>query len=255
MSTIINKQLFFGTALLYNETTATFEWLFQTFKRAMSGKEPKTILTDQCAAIINAIGTIFPNSTHRLCVWHIYQNVAVHLSHVFQGSKIFKKYYSKCVFDFEEVHEFITAWKKMIEYKLSDNEWLHHLFENKEKWALVYGQQTFCADMICTQKSESLNALMKRYLQVRLNLLEFFKHFERAIGDRTHAELQRDSYASQTSPRLPKVCMLIQASNAYTPAFFKIFREEYDMVMGCCLYNNNHTLTISEYKVIDSAKH
>lgn len=152
MSTIINKQLFFGTALLYNETTATFEWLFQTFKRAMSGKEPKTILTDQCAAIINAIGTIFPNSTHRLCVWHIYQNVAVHLSHVFQGSKIFKKYYSKCVFDFEEVHEFITAWKKMIEYKLSDNEWLHHLFENKEKWALVYGQQTFCADMISTQK-------------------------------------------------------------------------------------------------------
>ena len=37
----------FGAALLYDETADTFEWLFETFKRTMSGKEPKTILTDQ----------------------------------------------------------------------------------------------------------------------------------------------------------------------------------------------------------------
>ncbi|EAZ01211.1 hypothetical protein OsI_23236 [Oryza sativa Indica Group] len=84
---------------------------------------------------------------------------------------------------------------------------------------------------------------------------DFFKHFERAVDDRRHAELQSDFYASQTSPRMPKVHMLIQASKAYTPAIFEIFREEYDMVMGCCLYNNDHTLSTSEYKVIDSAKH
>ncbi|XP_066159771.1 protein FAR1-RELATED SEQUENCE 5-like [Oryza sativa Japonica Group] len=221
----------FGAALLYDETTSTFEWLFETFKRAMSGKEPRTILTDQCAAIINAIGTVFPNSTHRLCVWHMYQNAAVHLSHIFQGSKTFKNDFGKCVFDFEEVDEFISAWNKMIEeYNLNDNQWLHHLFEIKEKWALVYGRQTFCADMKSTQRSESLNALLKRYLH-------------------------SDFYASQTSPRMPKVHMLIQASKAYTPAIFEIFREEYDMVMGCCLYNNDHTLSTSEYKVIDSAKH
>ncbi len=196
----------FGAALLYDETTSTFEWLFETFKRAMSGKEPRTILTDQCAAIINAIGTVFPNSTHRLCVWHMYQNAAVHLSHIFQGSKTFKNDFGKCVFDFEEVDEFISAWNKMIEeYNLNDNQWLHHLFEIKEKWALVYGRQTFCADMKSTQRSESLNALLKRYLHVRLDLLDFFKHFERAVDDRRHAELQSDFYASQTSPRMPKV--------------------------------------------------
>uniref|UniRef100_A0A0A9AXQ5 Protein FAR1-RELATED SEQUENCE n=1 Tax=Arundo donax TaxID=35708 RepID=A0A0A9AXQ5_ARUDO len=37
----------------------------------MSGKKPKTILTDQCAAIINAVEKVFPDSIHRLCIWHV----------------------------------------------------------------------------------------------------------------------------------------------------------------------------------------
>lgn len=37
----------FGVALLYDETAETFEWLFNAFPTAMSGKKPKTILTDQ----------------------------------------------------------------------------------------------------------------------------------------------------------------------------------------------------------------
>ncbi|XP_051196594.2 protein FAR1-RELATED SEQUENCE 5-like [Lolium perenne] len=240
----------FGAALLYDETKETFEWLFETFKKAMLGKEPKTILTDQCAAIIGAIDTVFANSIHRLCVWHMYQNAAKHLSHVFQGSKTFKKDFGKCVFYFEEVDEFIAAWNHMLKvYNLEDNEWLHRLFKSKEKWALVYGRQTFCADMISTQRSESLNAILKRYLHVRLDLLDFFKHYERAVDDRRYAELDSDFYASQTSPKVPRVRMLIQTSKEYTPAMFEIFRGEYDMVMGCCLYNSGHSDSTLEFKV------
>ncbi|XP_026663036.2 protein FAR1-RELATED SEQUENCE 5-like isoform X2 [Phoenix dactylifera] len=35
------QMVFFGAALLYNETTESFKWLFETFKAAMSGKQPK----------------------------------------------------------------------------------------------------------------------------------------------------------------------------------------------------------------------
>ncbi|CAH8262131.1 unnamed protein product [Arabidopsis lyrata] len=45
----------FGAALLYDETTESYKWLFETFLGAMSGKQPETILTDQCAAMANAI--------------------------------------------------------------------------------------------------------------------------------------------------------------------------------------------------------
>ena len=73
----------FGAALLYEETSESYKWLFETFLGAMSGKQPKTILTDQCAAMANAIVKVFPDTKHRLCVWHIYQNAAKKLSHVF----------------------------------------------------------------------------------------------------------------------------------------------------------------------------
>lgn len=35
----------FGIALLGNETTETFEWVFKTFKQCMGGRSPKCILT------------------------------------------------------------------------------------------------------------------------------------------------------------------------------------------------------------------
>ena len=45
----INHQkqtIIFGAALLYDETSKTFMWLFDSFQKAMFGKKPLTILTD-----------------------------------------------------------------------------------------------------------------------------------------------------------------------------------------------------------------
>ncbi|KAG8371216.1 hypothetical protein BUALT_Bualt13G0064200 [Buddleja alternifolia] len=58
----------FGAALLYDETTSTFMWLFDTFARAMSGKIPKTILTNQDAAMAKALATEWAKTCHRLCI-------------------------------------------------------------------------------------------------------------------------------------------------------------------------------------------
>lgn len=68
-----HKQIIiFGAALLYDETAETFAWLFDTFAKTMSGKKPKTILTDQDAAMEKALESQWPETTHRLCIWHIY---------------------------------------------------------------------------------------------------------------------------------------------------------------------------------------
>ena len=49
------QTIIFGAALLYDETTETFGWLFCAFTTAMSGKKLKTMLTDQDAAMAKAI--------------------------------------------------------------------------------------------------------------------------------------------------------------------------------------------------------
>jgi hypothetical protein len=50
---------------LRNEKIANFEWLFQTFLKAMDVLHPLNIITDQDGAMGTAIKTIFPFSIHR----------------------------------------------------------------------------------------------------------------------------------------------------------------------------------------------
>jgi hypothetical protein len=56
---ITGKPSFFGTALLFDESADSFVWVFRNFLKAMSGKQPVTIFTDQCAAMEKAIKLVF----------------------------------------------------------------------------------------------------------------------------------------------------------------------------------------------------
>lgn len=81
----------FGMALLVDESAESFVWAFQSFLSAMSGKHPKTIFTDQAQAIGNAVKEVMPDTHHRLCLWHIFQNAARHLSHVYAANEDFTR--------------------------------------------------------------------------------------------------------------------------------------------------------------------
>ncbi|XP_042466316.1 protein FAR1-RELATED SEQUENCE 5-like [Zingiber officinale] len=121
------QSIIFGAALLYDETSLTFEWLFDTFTKAMCEKKPITILTDQDAAMAKALTSRWPETHHRLCIWHIYQNAAIHLSGVFSEFKEFTKDFASCIYDFDEEEDFISAWNMMLtKYVLEDNDWLRH---------------------------------------------------------------------------------------------------------------------------------
>ena len=76
------QTIIFGAALIFNETIESFVWLFETFLTAMSDKHPSTTFTDQDAAMAGAFAYVFPNISHRLCLFHIYVNAAKHLGHV-----------------------------------------------------------------------------------------------------------------------------------------------------------------------------
>jgi len=56
--------------------------LFETFLAAHNGKQPRTIYTDQDAAMGKAIKIVFIESNHGLCTFHIMQNDVKHLSPV-----------------------------------------------------------------------------------------------------------------------------------------------------------------------------
>ncbi|XP_010418903.1 PREDICTED: protein FAR1-RELATED SEQUENCE 5-like [Camelina sativa] len=239
------KTVVFGAALLYDETTESYKWLFETFLGAMSRKQPKTIFTDQSAAMANAIVKVFPGTKHRLCVWHIYQNAAKKLSHVFHGPGQFAIDFGKCVYDHEEEEDWLLAWSNMLKkHNLTENKWLKNVFEVREKWAMVYGRHSFTADMVITQRSESMNNILKRYLKSSYDLLSFFEHYERVLDDRRYNELTTDFKMMHTSSVLSATVEMLQhAEEVYTPEIFRLFQKQY-IVIGDYVAKKDSSLTL-----------
>nr|KYP66793.1 Protein FAR1-RELATED SEQUENCE 5 [Cajanus cajan] len=217
----------FGPALLYDETTESFIWLLNTFAKAMSEKKPKTILTDQDAAMAKALALVWPETCHRLCIWHLYQNALKKLT-----------------------------WNNMLEkYDLKDNSWLKQTFALKEKWALVYGRENFCADMTTTQRNESMNNVIKKYVSYQHDLLRFFHHFQRMVEDRRYEESKADFKATQRSLILSfDVEILRHAATIYTPAIFKMIQHEVSSGYDCSMYISSQNGEVTEYKVTSYKK-
>jgi zinc finger SWIM domain-containing protein 3 len=133
-----HKQIIiFGATLLYNETISSFIWLFETFLTAMRSKHPSIIFTDQDTAMTGAIAYVFPNTNHRLCLWHIYRNAAKHLSHVIHNHPKFLTDFKGCVYEDRSDECFKKKWDELLnKYNLQENSWLQNLYGLEKSWLL-----------------------------------------------------------------------------------------------------------------------
>ncbi|XP_075475813.1 protein FAR1-RELATED SEQUENCE 5-like [Primulina tabacum] len=180
------QNVMFGLAFMSDETESLFEWLFKTFLDSMNAKQPETIFTDQCQAMMNAIETIFPHSHHRLCQWHINQNAPSHLGSL-NGDSSFKRLLNKCMTHCESEEEFESTWNIMIdEYNLSGHKWLNGMYTLRYKWATAFSNHKFSAGLLATSRSEVTNAALKRSSNSAISLYDFVVNYEKSnkVGER-----------------------------------------------------------------------
>ncbi|KAL8143379.1 hypothetical protein V2J09_016411 [Rumex salicifolius] len=160
---------------------------------AMGEKLPKTILTHQDVAMSMALASQWPRINHRLCIWHIFQNATTHLAHLFSRDKGFSKDLSDCVYG----------------------------YEHEEKWTMVHGKDTFSSDKTTTQRSESINAMIKH---------------QRLHDDHHYDEMVIDFKTSQSKVVLAfHVKILKHVASIYTPMVYKLFEEELCKAFDCKL--------------------
>ncbi|XP_028064304.1 protein FAR1-RELATED SEQUENCE 5-like [Camellia sinensis] len=222
------ETVIFGAALMYDETTESFTWLFQIFLEPMSNKAPKTIFMDQDAAMAKAIPIVMPDTNHRLCTWHLMQNAIKHVSSVFDDVGV-KVVFSKFMHDIDDEEDFRIQWDQMLDkYDAFDNHWLEQTFRVKEKWRWPYIMNSWAAGMSTTQLSESFNAFLKDYLNCDHNLMEFVMHFERVLYEKRYKELEAEYNLFQKLPRVSiPTLMLKQVVEIYTKTIFEEFQNEY----------------------------
>lgn len=240
----------FAAALLYDDTVESFNWLFRTFVNVMSGKKPKAILTEQDAIIIEAVNTVLPETDHRVCVWQMYENTLKHLSHVVKDRNSFASDLRSSIYDHKYEEDFTHAWEAMLDkYGLQQNEWLRWMYREREKWAVVFGRNTFFLDIKGFHLGEILSEKLKSYLNSDLDVLKFLMHFERVVDELRYEEIEASDEMSRCLPRLMgNVVLLKHGSNNYTPRAFEVFQQGFERSLNVDVNENGRNGSLFEYK-------
>lgn len=195
----------------------------------MGGAAPKMIIIDEDLSMKATIKDVFPNTVHRLCMWHILNKLPEKLGRDFTKDEEFMKRFGICVWCSETPDEFESNWASIItDYGLGNNVWLDDKYALRESWIPAYFVGYSLSGILrSTSRSESENAFFGRFVNRRLALLEFWIRFEAAPEEQREKELHDDNTTLHTSPVL-KTSWSIErhAREVYTHTIFEIFQQE-----------------------------
>ncbi|BBG92430.1 hypothetical protein Prudu_000171 [Prunus dulcis] len=222
-------------AFLSKETTESFVWMFEEFKKAMPGGEPKTIITDQDAAMAIAISIAFPTTFHRLCIWHITSKFSVKLPR--DAYNEYWREFQKAIWDTDNKDEFDAKWNIVVtKAGLTDHPWLSSMFDLRESWVPAYARQFFAAGMSSSQRAEGSHGFFKQYISRRNSLMDFIIRFERALSHQREKELVADHVdAFEVAQCLLPMPMNKQMATLYTRTMFQKFEQELIQSTACFL--------------------
>ncbi|XP_076950151.1 protein FAR1-RELATED SEQUENCE 5-like [Bidens hawaiensis] len=122
----------FGAGLLASETIESYTWLLQMLLKSF-GHASKVVVTDQDPAMKQAITAVFPNTRHRLCMWHIMKKVADKVGADLCNNEDFKSMLCNIVLtDSISPLEFEEKWQAiMIEFELDKNKWFTDIYNGR----------------------------------------------------------------------------------------------------------------------------
>ncbi|XP_062231004.1 protein FAR1-RELATED SEQUENCE 3-like [Phragmites australis] len=191
----------FACAFLGDETASTFSWVFKQFIKAMNGKHPQTIVTDQDGAMKKAIKEIFPNTKHRNCYFHIKKKMGEKCGRCFEANK-------GLYWEIEDIldnsltrQEFEDLWTKMInKYNLQNIKYLQEMWKTKERFVPVYFKNDFFPFIQSTARSEGTNGVFKKGVGPQFSVSSFLIEYQR-ITDTIHNREDRFDYETRNRKR------------------------------------------------------
>jgi hypothetical protein len=141
-----------------------------------------------------AIGAVFYKTLHKLCRWHIIHKYSIHIAMLYKRFPTFESEFQSILNWPLMPREFEKAWEELVEkYGLQDDHMMVRLYEDRMDWISAYFKATFCARMTSTQRSESMNFVLKRgYVSVDKNLHRFAEQVNNCIFTRRQLENAQD---------------------------------------------------------------
>lgn len=159
--------------------------------------------------------------------------------------------FKRCVCDYGKETQFDAAWSKLLSaYSVEDDTWLNSLYKVKEKWAACYMKHVLTLGMQINQPNKSINAMVKSFTNLDLDIVQFFENFERAVEGNRYRQSKHFEMRKQM-PRLKSKYspMLQQLVQIYTPTIFDLFQEQWDRSFAALAPHRNEMQLIFEYAV------
>ncbi|XP_030550658.1 protein FAR-RED IMPAIRED RESPONSE 1 [Rhodamnia argentea] len=248
-----SQSFLLGCAFLADETKSTYVWLMQAWRRAMGGRAPQVILTDQEKALKEAIAEVLPESRHCFCLWQILSKVPEKVSCTIKQDGNFMKKFNKCISESCTAEQFEKRWRKMVDrFNLRDNSWLLSTYEDRHQWAPTYMKDIFLAGMSTVQRSDSTISFLDKHMQRKTTFKEFLEQYKTMLQEKYEEEAKADFETWHKQPVLKSPSPFgKQMAATYTHAVFKKFQVEVVGVVACHPRQESEDGDIRSFKVQD----
>ncbi|CAA6675530.1 unnamed protein product [Spirodela intermedia] len=214
--------VFFGGALLCNDSPETYAWLFQAWLASMDHEEDPGALAGR------------------------------------SNQKAAKERLHNIVFDSLKPDEFEENWAAMInEFKLGDSEWLLSLYKERRRWVPTFVKDTFWAGMSGIQRSDIRAPYFDRFVTSKSSLKQFLPAFEAALLASYNKEFQEEhggEFQAPPPPLISRLSMEEDFSKAYTLNMFQRFQQELQKCVDCTCILIRKDGAISTYQVKERVK-
>ncbi|XP_040243858.1 protein FAR1-RELATED SEQUENCE 5-like [Aegilops tauschii subsp. strangulata] len=148
-----------------------------------------------------AIPQSFPNTVHKLCLWHIMKKYREYLALLYKKYKTFKEEFTAILNWSLMPTEFEDASAELVhKYNLENDQMMMQLWSDRKMWISAYYKNIFCARMTSTQRSESMNHVLKKgFVKGSQNLHKFAGRVNACIQTR----MQKENEQTMTSMNNP----------------------------------------------------
>ncbi|XP_021759191.1 protein FAR1-RELATED SEQUENCE 5-like [Chenopodium quinoa] len=221
------KCVTFGIGLLEKEDIESFEWLFETFLKAMNNCQPPCIMTDQDPAMKVAIKNVLDKAKHRFYL---------------------------------EPEEFEIGWHYVIsEFDLVNDDLFKNMFNIRNMWIPSYFRDLFMGGILrSTQRSESENSFFTNFTNQHLLLVELWFCYESAIDAQRHTQDKLNATSKTTHPQLVAPLHLEKhAALVYTHNVFYIFKKEFKNALYNCGIGSvtiKEEEGIEQYRIVENTR-
>jgi hypothetical protein len=135
-----------------------------------------------------ALRVTWKNTIHLLCKWHLFKDARAKFGVKYKKGSPFRKMFHKIINDMMTIDEFEKAWSHMLDlHKLTNNSYLENIYLKRSQWAKPY-LKCFCARIASTQRGESANHMLKRYVPRNCSMNHFIVQFNKLLFDRNSEE-------------------------------------------------------------------